>query len=79
MLEADPRAEITIRLTCPACSHEWDLLFDIADFFWTEIAAKGHRLLREIDVLARAYGWTEREILSLSAQRRQTYLELLAA
>jgi len=79
MLEADPRAEITLRLTCPACAHEWNLLFEIAEFFWREISAQAQRLLREIDTLARAYGWTEREILGLSAQRRQTYLELLAA
>lgn len=79
MLEADPQAEITLHLTCPACGHEWDLLFDIVDFFWREISAQAQRLLREIDALARAYGWTEREILNLPAQRRQTYLEMLAA
>ena len=79
MLEADPEAEIMFRLTCPACAHEWELLFDVAEFFWTEISAQAQRLLREIDALARAYGWTEREILNLPAQRRQTYLEMLAA
>jgi hypothetical protein len=79
MLEADPRAEIQFRLICPACAHEWTLLFDIAEFFWTELSARAQRLLREIDALARAYGWTEREILSLPAQRRQSYLEMLAA
>ena len=79
MLEADPTAEIILHLTCPACAHEWDLLFDIADFFWSEISAQAQRLLREIDALARAYGWTEREILNLPAQRRQTYLEMVAA
>jgi hypothetical protein len=79
MLEADPHAEITLRLTCPACGHEWDLLFDIAEFFWRELTAQAQRLLREIDTLARAYGWTEREILRLPARRRQTYLEMLAA
>jgi hypothetical protein len=79
MLEADPRAEIQFRVICPACAHEWALIFDIAEFFWTELSAQAQRLLREIDTLARAYGWTEREILSLPAQRRQTYLEMLAA
>ena len=79
MLEADPQAEIILQLTCPACAHEWNLLFDIADFFWTELSVQAQRLLREIDTLARVYGWTEREILNLPAQRRQTYLELVAA
>ncbi|MGB8340820.1 MAG: hypothetical protein WCE51_04455 [Chthoniobacterales bacterium] len=79
MLETDPQAEITLRLTCPSCRHEWELLFDIVQFFWTEISAQAQRLLREIDILARTYGWTEREILSLPTQRRQTYLELATA
>jgi hypothetical protein len=79
ILKADPWAEITLHLSCPACRHEWDLLFDIVEFFWREISAQARRLLREIDTLARAYGWTEREILSLPAQRRQSYLEMLAA
>lgn len=79
MLVVDPQAEITLRLSCPACGRNWDLLFDTAEFFWREISAHAQRLLREIDTLARAYGWSEREILSLPAQRRQTYLEMLAA
>lgn len=79
MLAADPQAETTLRLTCPACAHEWESFFEISEFFWSEISAQARRLLREIDALARAYGWTEREILNLPAQRRQTYLELVAA
>lgn len=79
MLTADPQSEITLDLTCPACGHRWELLFDIAEFFWAEISARAQRLLREIDALARAYGWTEREILDLPARRRQSYLELVAA
>jgi len=79
MLEADPQAEIILAFSCPACGHGWEMLFDIAHFFWSEIAAQARRLLREIDALARAYGWNEREILSLSPRRRQSYLELVAA
>ena len=79
IVEADPQAEIIISLGCPNCRKHWELLFDIAYFFWNEIAAHAQRLVYEIDALARAYGWTEREILSLPAQRRRTYLEMLAA
>jgi hypothetical protein len=79
MLEADPQAEIIVAFSCPECGRRWELLFDIAHFFWNEIAAQARRLLREIDALARAYGWSEREILSLSERRRQSYLELVAA
>jgi hypothetical protein len=79
MVKADPQAEVIISLGCPNCGKHWELLFDIAHFFWNEIAGQAQRLVYEIDALARAYGWTEREILSLPAQRRRTYLEMLAA
>jgi hypothetical protein len=79
MLQADPAAEITLALACPDCGARWQIPFDVADFFWQEIADQAKRLLREIDVLARTYGWSEREILDLPAQRRRTYLELIEA
>ena len=79
MLEADPHAEITLAISCPDCGHALELLFDIAAFFWDELAAQARQLLREIDAIARAYGWSEQEILSLSARRRRSYLELIAA
>ena len=79
MAKADPQAEIIISLGCPNCGKHWELIFDIAHFFWNEIAAQAQRLVYEIDALARAYGWTEREILALPVQRRRTYLEMLAA
>ena len=79
MAKADPQAEIIISLGCPNCGKHWELIFDVAHFFWNEIAAQAQRLVYEIDALARAYGWTEREILALPVQRRRTYLEMLAA
>jgi hypothetical protein len=79
MLEADPQAEISLVLACPSCGHRSETLFDIADFFWCELVAIAWRLLDEIDALARAYGWSEREILDLPTHRRQMYLELVTA
>ncbi len=76
MSSLDPQAEVSFELSCPACGHQWQGLFDIAHFFWLEIAALARRLLREIDLLARIYGWSESEILSVSPTRRQAYLEL---
>jgi hypothetical protein len=52
------------------------MLFEIGTFLWTELAAQAKRLLREIAALARVFGWSEAEVLSLSATRRQIYLEL---
>jgi hypothetical protein len=78
-MASDPAAEVLLNLQCPLCSHGWQALFDVAAFFWTEISAHARRLIREVDALARTYGWCETEILDLSATRRQAYLELIGS
>jgi hypothetical protein len=79
MSQADPLADIQLRLNCASCGHKWEAPFDIASFFWTELNAAARRLLREIHELASAYGWTESEILALSPARRRCYLEMVNA
>jgi hypothetical protein len=76
MAAADPQADVRLDLACPACAHHWQAMFDIATFLWSELQAWARRTLREIDVLARAYGWRETDVLALSPTRRQIYLEL---
>src|SRR6266851_1016865 len=66
-----PEAEVMLDFVCPSCRHGWQALFDIAAFFWAEITAQARRLLREVHLLASAYGWREADILALGAQRRQ--------
>jgi hypothetical protein len=78
MAQADPQADVELALNCPACGHAWGAALDINSFFWNEINAWAARTLAEVHALARAYGWTEREILSLSAWRRQFYLQMVA-
>jgi hypothetical protein len=75
--QADPLADLRLALNCPACQGSWESPLDIATFFWKEIEAWAHRLLRQIHVLAGAYGWREQDILSMSAWRRHYYLNLL--
>ena len=75
--EHDPLAAIHLDLECPTCSHAWTVDFDIVNYFWEEVAAQAESLLVEVAALARGYGWSEWEILSMSAARRKTYLELL--
>jgi hypothetical protein len=79
LAERDPMADLLFDLTCPACGHRWQVVFDIAAFLWTEISALAKRLLTEVHLLARAYGWREADTLALSARRRQFYLELIGA
>lgn len=76
MADADPQADLQFDLACPACGEEWRARFDIESFFWTELCSWAQRLLSEVHRLARAYGWSEREILNLSPWRRQVYLSL---
>ncbi len=76
--QLDPLAEIATELTCPECSHQWDVLFDISTFLWVEINSWAERTLRSIHRLAGAYGWTETEILNLSPVRRQLYLGMVS-
>lgn len=78
MDRADPQSNLQINLTCPACGHCWEGLFDIVSFLWAEINNWAERTLRAVHLLARAYGWREADILALSATRRQLYLEMVS-
>jgi len=78
MVKEDPYLNITLALKCPACGHEWQMIFDIVSYFMSEINSWAARLMREVHRLASAYGWREADILSMSAWRRQHYLELIA-
>ncbi len=49
----DPQAEMKIELTCPECSHHWEILFDIASFLWSEINSWAERTLSNVHQLAR--------------------------
>jgi len=75
LADADPQAEILFSLTCPACEHSWSALFDIADYFWREIAGLAKRLLDDVRELAVHYGWSEAEVVAMSPVRRRHYLE----
>jgi len=75
--ECSERTEVILDFACPSCGCEWRSPLDIAAFFWAEIAAEARRLLREVHLLARAYGWREAEILVMGARRRRAYLEMI--
>jgi hypothetical protein len=76
---ADPQAATELSLNCPACQHAWTSAFDLGAFLWSELHAWAGRMLREVHVLARHYGWSESDILALPPRRRRQYLEMIAA
>jgi hypothetical protein len=77
MAKADPQADVQLAMSCPACGRFWQVAFDIASYLWSELDALAQRLLGEVHTLARAYGWREADILSMSPWRRQFYLEMV--
>jgi hypothetical protein len=79
MARQDPDAEVLIGLTCPACQHAWRLGFDIVSHLWGELEDWVQRTLADVHGLACAYGWAERDILAMSATRRQLYLDMVRA
>lgn len=79
MMARDPQAEVLVEVTCPSCRHAWQTLFEIAAMTLAAVRAQAQRLLDEVHALARAYGWTEDAVLSLSARRRRHYLERVNA
>jgi hypothetical protein len=79
MAALDPQADMRLDLCCSECRSGWTLAFDIGSFFWTEIDAWARRILLEVSVLARAFGWRESNILELSPARRQIYLAMVQA
>jgi hypothetical protein len=79
MEEEDPQADIRMHIQCPACSHQWQATFDIVSFLWAEIHNWAQRMMQEVYLLARSFGWSEKDILDMSSRRRQLYLQMILA
>lgn len=79
MSEVDPQAEVQLEVACPVCNRVGNAVFDIVTHLWSELEAWVRTLMREIHVLAGAYGWSEAQILALSPARRRAYLDLVEA
>lgn len=76
-LAARHSAFSTVKLSCSECGKAWEAVHDIGEFLWREVCVTAKRLLCEVDTIARVYGWTESEILALSQNRRNCYLEMV--
>jgi hypothetical protein len=76
LAEADPGARTAVRVRCP-CGSEWVDELDIRTVLWSDLTEWVGQTLTEVHQLAGAYGWSEAEILAMSAWRRRWYLEAL--
>lgn len=72
----DPLAEMRLSLCCPECGQATPALFDAGAYLIAEIGRQPD-LFDQVHRLARAYHWTESDILALPSPRRRRYLELL--
>lgn len=75
----DPQAEVKLQLVCPACGNRFEEFLDPGGYLVQELAARQRVKYQEVHHLARAYHWSEEEILRMGPRKRQVYLELLAA
>jgi hypothetical protein len=77
IVAADPATEMRIDLACATCGLDWTPVLDIALFFWAELTASSIQILDDVHILAGGYGWSEPEVLALSARRRRSYVDRL--
>lgn len=76
---ADPLADIGLALQCPTCEAAWSATLDPAQFLLAGVDAAARNMMHEVHMLARAYGWSEAETLTLGRARRRAYIELAGA
>lgn len=78
LLALDPLAECRIALECPHCSVSFDTLLD--GFALLKSALGGaEALYGDVYRMARAYHWSEADILALPLAKRARYLAIAAA
>jgi hypothetical protein len=76
---ACPTGAVRVTVACPACGAPTSAALDLPVLVWAEVETRASTLLGEVHALARAYGWTEPDVLALSPERRAAYLELVGA
>lgn len=77
LCEIDQQANVTVKLRCPACETAITAIVDAGTFLHRELVGS-HGIFVEVDRLARAYHWSESEILAMPVARRRRYLALVA-
>lgn len=73
-----PRMDLTMEGLCPLCATPFISPFDPEAFFFETVQAQCRRLRQEVHFLAYHYHWSEREILAMDREKRQSYITILA-
>ena len=71
-----PTTSELVETECPSCGVAMTVDFDLAVFLMKSLLRERDLLLREVHVIARAYGWSLAEILSLPRDIRHGFVRL---
>lgn len=74
LAERDPFTALQVQATCPDCGHANSADLNLELLLLHDFAAQQRRLLDDVATLARAFHWSEAQILELPAWRRAHYL-----
>lgn len=71
-----PACVESVSTQCPSCGTAQSVDFDIAAFLMKSLIRERDFLLREVHIIARAYGWSLTEILALTRPVRHGFVRL---
>jgi hypothetical protein len=77
MDEVGPLLDLDVDAMCPECGVSERVRFDIQSYLLRMLTHEKRFLVREIHLIALAYGWRYEEILSLSREDRRAFAGLI--
>jgi hypothetical protein len=72
-----PVMDLAMGAECAECGHEHQVRFDVQSFLLGRILAERALRASEVHRIARGYGWSLGEILSMPRNRRRSYVDLV--
>ena len=78
MERVSPSVDLDLEVTCPECGRAFLQPLEWSAAFRDEMSLQREQLYLEVHILALHYHWPESEILSLTRDKRRTYLTLLS-
>lgn len=72
----DPASDPFSKLHCPECDREYTAVLDALSLFKDGLQNRGD-IFDQVHRLAQVYHWSEQEVLGLTFERRQRYLQIV--
>jgi hypothetical protein len=79
MDEVGPVLDVDLDAACPKCGAHESVRFGIQTYLLRMLAYEKRFLVREIHLIAVAYGWGHEEILGLTREDRRAFVSLIQA